>query len=103
MKKFLLLSSYLFITSLFAEAVTGNLLFSQLNSDNEIEQAYALGFIGGISDHLNQNKIICLAENVNQGKVNDIVKHYLLNNPEIRHYAAPIIINHILVESFPCK
>lgn len=72
---------------------------------------YVQGIIdGGV--HLNRvgkNQLIiisgfrhCSSDNVTGGQLRDVVKRYLEEHPERRHWAAANIVGEALEEAFPC-
>jgi hypothetical protein len=86
-----------------AEFVSGNDLFSKLNSTDYSDKHYALGYILGVFD-AGQSVRHCTPNNagVNAGQVQDIVKQYLNANPAIRNFSADLIVTDALKRIWPC-
>lgn len=82
-----------------AEFYTGNDLLERMNG-TESQKLIALGYVGGVSDSLN-NRMICMPS-ATLGQTRDIVKQYLENNPSLRHYSADSLIQSALAPIWPC-
>jgi len=86
---------------------TGNDLKSKLNSSSVMDNAYALGYVAGISDGLSKSKLhgfqACIPANVELGQLQDIVKIFFDKRPEILHFGASGLISSALTEAFPCS
>ena len=104
----LLLTIYLFLTAceLLAANVTsidGNKLLGQLQSSDKIDNYIAGWYIIGGADQLSLEEAICLPSTGESGQVIDVVKNYLINNPETRHHNAAALIFVALTDKFSCK
>jgi hypothetical protein len=100
MKK--IIATLLFVPAMVqAEFVTGNTLFKDMNGD-VVDKSIALGYVMGVSDAYT-NVTVCLPANVTAGQVQDVVKRYLENNPDKRHYTADSLVRDSLEKVWPCK
>jgi hypothetical protein len=104
MKK-LILTTCLTLLSLAANAQqfhfeSGNKLLDQMNGSN-MDRMYALGYVAGAVDAMN-NAVFCLPRSATVGQVNDMVKNYLTNVPQDRHFSADSIIAKVFGVAFPC-
>ena len=86
----------------------GNELFEWCNSKSLHTQGLCLGYINGAAHGLfwgsyNSEELYCLPPTSRYSQVQDVVKNYLLNNPEKRHTQSLIIIKDALQQAFPCK
>jgi hypothetical protein len=79
---------------------SGNQLLEQMNGSN-IEKMYAMGYVVGAADAMN-NAVFCLPKSATAGQVNDIIKNYLTNVPQDRHFSADSIIAKVFATAFPC-
>jgi len=96
-----------------AAPLSGNDLHKQL--ERPIGEApyllgYGEGFVAGIADALTgipkYNRIgsFCIPQKgVEYGQVVDVVKKYLEDTPERRHFYAFVLVKEALQKSFPCK
>lgn len=86
--------------------ITGNDLYSRITSQKITDNVYAIGYVVGVTDSGATEGIYgfkyCLPE-VNTQQVYDIVKKWLEENPEVRHYGAYGLVAAALQEAFPCK
>lgn len=110
LKKLLRLTSILSIlvaSPVWADFKDGNQLHSDCSRESFAEKGICLGYIMAIADVLGSDQLYgrsaCLPPNVSGGQVYDLVKQYLLNNPQDRHYAAKSIVVLVLSEAFPCN
>jgi hypothetical protein len=88
---------------------TGNDLLESCES-NDFKQAFCLGYITGVTDldgadgsAFPERRRSCVAENVSNGQVRDVVVKYLKDHPEERHIQASILIVKAMAQAFPCK
>jgi hypothetical protein len=105
MKK-LILATCLTALSLAANAqqlhfASGNKLLNDMNSSSVSDRMYALGYVAGAADTMN-GIVFCLPPSVTVGQVNDMVKNYLTNAPQDRHFSADSIIAKVFGAAFPC-
>ncbi len=84
-----------------AEFMSGNGLLKDMNGD-VVDKSIALGYVMGVSDAYT-NVTVCVPDNVTAGQVQDIVRRYLENNPDKRHYAADSLIRDSLEKVWPCR
>jgi Ssp1 endopeptidase immunity protein Rap1a len=89
---------------------TGNDLLDSCESKAEFKQAFCLGYINGATDLdgmdgsvFPERRRSCVAENVSNGQVRDVVVKYLRDHPEERHLLAAILIVKAMSQAFPCK
>jgi len=113
--KFLFASVLLLLasTSVHAQRVsplTGNDLLKWCESTDDIDRAFCLGYIIGVTDldgadgsMFPERRRSCVAEGANNGQVRDVVVKYLKDRPEERHILAAILIVKAMVQTFPCK
>lgn len=102
MKSKLILMSVLFASTAHAFFYDGNDLLRRLNSDDEVLQMVALGYVTGVSD-ANKGRTHCMPNNVTTGQLRDMVRNYLNNNPAERHFSAHSIVRAVLASVFPCE
>jgi hypothetical protein len=60
------------------------------------------GYIGGVADALNGTSF-CLSVGIVERQVEDVVKLYLRDHPEKRHFLASDPVTAALKEKFPCN
>ena len=81
--------------------LSGNKLYENMISDQTFERLYALGYITGVHDALEQSNH-CSPGNVTAGQVRDVVRRYMDQNPEFRNFDADILIRVALSNAWPC-
>lgn len=81
--------------------VGGNKLYKSCSSGNE--NAACSAYIVGAFDVASAMKVVCPPDDVTIGQVTDIVKRYLKEHPENRHYNASSIVVSVMQKTFPCK
>jgi hypothetical protein len=102
--------------------VGGNDLLRDCGSNAEANQMNCIGYISGIMDAEELDRIakaiaksgggsgggvvrryeFCIPAAVTFGQAQDVVTAYLRNNPSTRHIAAAILVEHALADAFPC-
>jgi hypothetical protein len=80
----------------------GNKLLSDMEDSSNTSRMYALGYVAGVVDSLNQ-VVFCMPSTVTVGQVNDMIRNYLRNTPAERHLPADVIITRAFSAVFPCK
>jgi hypothetical protein len=80
----------------------GNKLLSDMEDNANTSKMYALGYIAGVVDSMNQI-VFCLPSTVTVGQLNDMIRNYLRNTPAERHLPADVIIVKAFGVAFPCK
>lgn len=102
MKKLLIVG--LFAVSSVANAAyyTGNELFNKMTSKDTIDKMFALGYIAGVHDAI-ENVAVCAPQGVTLGQLGDVVLKKLRSIPEHRHNSADSLVFVALTEAFPCK
>jgi hypothetical protein len=83
-----------------AEFYDGNALYEEMRG-TAIEKAMALGYIMGAADAF-RGISFCPQDNVTSGQLNDMVRRYLIANPDKRHYSADSIVIHVISGNWPC-
>jgi hypothetical protein len=98
-----LIATLLMVPSLaMAEFYTGNQLLTAMRSSSTVDKSIALGYVLGVFDS-NQGITHCPPANVTAGQVHDMVKLFLEQAPSIRNSTADVIIQAVLMESWPCN
>jgi hypothetical protein len=102
MKKLLFIT--LAVTSIAARAefLSGNELLSQLDGESYSERGFALGYIAGVADAV-ENVLVCAPTSVTTGQMRDIVWKYLRANPQSRHFTASSLVVEALRKVWPCR
>jgi hypothetical protein len=87
-----------------ADFMTGNQLWEKCQASPPIICA---GYVSAVADimghHTVFNRRACFAPEVTNGQVADVVKKWLREHPESRHYVASSLAAEALAEAFPCK
>jgi hypothetical protein len=97
-----LLAGLLFVcTSAHAVYENGNMVLRDIEGSG-MNQMYALGYIVGVADALNNADTVCIPTTVTKGQLNDVVHIYLKNRPQIRDLPATILIMLALSEYWAC-
>lgn len=65
------------------------------------EQTYAMGYVVGIAD-TQSGTTVCIPHGTEVGQVVDVVKRELTGLPEVRHFAADVLVRNILKVTYPC-
>jgi len=87
----------------------GNLLHRNCKSGEGTYQALCLGYITGATDAIRGagkgagGFTFCPPEWVALGTVKNVVKNWLMRNPQKHQFAAPTLIAEALAKSYPCK
>ena len=105
MKKLILTTCLTLLLSVNAQANyfnDGNKLLSDMEENVNTSRMYALGYVAGVVDSLNQ-VVFCLPSTVTVGQLNDMIRNYLRNTPAERHLPADVIISKAFGVAFPCK
>ena len=105
MKKLILTTCLTALLSANAQATyfnDGNKLLSDMEENVNTSRMYALGYVAGVVDSLNQ-VVFCMPNTVTAGQVNDMIRNYLRNTPAERHLPADVIISKAFGVAFPCK
>ncbi len=84
-----------------AEFYSGNALL-RLMSGQQVEQDIATGYVAGVAD-AHAGIIWCGPPQVSVGQIRDVVKKYLEQYPEKRHFAADSNVAVALRTVWPCK
>ena len=67
-----------------------------------VSKGLCAGYIGGVVDTLAAANSDCLEKGTRLEQLIDLVKLYLTNHPESRHYAAASVVISAITEKFPC-
>jgi hypothetical protein len=102
MKKLLLITLAVTTTAAQAEFLSGNDLLSKLNSEGFADRGFALGYIAGVSDAL-EDVVVCTPTGATTGQARDLVWQHLRINPQFRHLGASFLIVEALQRAWPCK
>ena len=89
---------------------TGNELLDTCKSDDaDFSAGMCAGYISGVISGGRMQAFIdktktpfCTPDGVTNGQLYDVVKGYIKQHPEIRHYTGSVLIYIALRESFPC-
>lgn len=88
--------------SISAQVLTGNKLYSYLNSSDENYRYAGVGYIAGVMD-TGSEAVHCAPSSVTLSQVTDLVVQTLQGMPEKRHYSADRIVMAVLEFNWPCK
>lgn len=103
MKKLLAFTFALFLPiAANATFISGNELLQKMNSPENIEKAFALGYVTGVFDSFDEIVHCNAPLSVTAGQVRDIVKKYLENNPATRNKSAELLIATAINQLWPC-
>jgi hypothetical protein len=94
-----------------ADFATGNILWRFCNDPDPttwVSYGYCAGYMSGVADIMMQSIPVfgwraCLPETVSAAQATDVLKQFLNQHPEQRHYAAASLVAKALAEAFPCK
>ena len=79
----------------------GNKLKTDLNGTGS-DYAFALGYVVGTVEVLEDYKDVCIANGVTQGQLAEVVKKYFNENPESLHKPAYVLVFLALKKVWPC-
>lgn len=85
-----------------AQFRTGNKLLAELQSDSIVDRMFAVGYVTGVADALDQS-LYCLQNGMTIGQVSDTIQVALERTPQIRNEPADVLIVAILSKHYPCK
>ena len=90
--------------------IDGNTLHTRCNSPEDVyDKASCLWFVIGVADAIGgpnkgyQGRTFCHPSSVLTGQLRDVVKKWLNENPQLRHFTAVSLTAKALSEAFPCK
>lgn len=98
----------LFASPVRADFLDGNKLHETCNKETDFSfQGFCHGYIIAVADVMDDGQVmfgfkVCTPEGVKAPQLIDVVKRWLANNPQDRHYAADSLIAGALDEAFPC-
>ena len=101
MKKLLILAACCLTLPAHAEFKDGNRLYSEMTGSTN-QQMNAIGYIAGVTDALS-GVAVCAPASVTAGQLFDMVKQYLEDQPQVRHFTADALIYRVLTKVWPCK
>jgi hypothetical protein len=81
----------------------GNKLKTDMNSDGTYGKSFAMGYIVGTTEVLEDWGKVCVANGVTQGQLTDVVRKYFDDNPESLHKPAYMLVYFALRKVWPCK
>lgn len=84
-----------------AEFYSGNDLLQKMDGEFS-DRSLALGFVAGVAD-VWTNISVCPPKNVTLGQAHDIVRRYLVDNPQTRHFTAESLAKNALERVWPCR
>jgi Rap1a immunity proteins len=84
-----------------AQYIDGNKLFGECEAAGGFMEATCAGYIMGVTDALETE--VCVPNEVNVRQIVDVVKLYLHDHPEKRHFGASSLVTVALKEKFPCN
>ena len=99
MKK-ILIAILLVSNNAIAGYVDGNKIYNGLLSDKPHESLMAKFYIFGVVDTRFES---CIPDGVQGGQLFDVVKNYLINNPEKRQLSGSYLVELAIKEKFRCK
>ena len=88
--------------SISAQVITGNKLYSYLNSSDTNYRYAAVGYIAGVMD-TGSEAVHCAPPSVTLSQVTEMVEQTLHGMPEKRHYSADRIVMAVLEFNWPSK
>jgi hypothetical protein len=85
--------------------LTGNQLHQYCAApENTSQNGACFGYIVRVAGALDEKPgSYCLPTGVTGRQIEDVVKLYLQNHPEARHYSASYLVSAALKEKFPCN
>ena len=101
MKKIIAIISLAASFAAHAEFKDGNTLFSEMTGSTN-QRMNAIGYITGVTDVLS-GVTVCAPSTVTAGQLFDMVKQYLEEQPQVRHYTADALVYRVLTRAWPCK
>ncbi len=87
--------------SVHAEFKDGNKLYADMTG-SAAHQMHAMGYVMGVADAL-AGVTVCAPSNVSAGQVFDMVKMYLEEQPQLRHFMGDALVNRVLSKAWPCR
>jgi len=92
-----------------ADLVEGNGLLEACTSKQPLQGAMCIGYIRGVIDGenmmgtaLNKRPLVCLADGVTLGQVEEVVVKYLKDNPAERNKSSAGLIGIAAATAWPC-
>jgi hypothetical protein len=87
---------------------SGNDLWAQCSGNSDYLSGLCRGYVTGIADAMTNvagiyGRRACIPMPVTVGQTVDVVKQYLGQHPEQRHYTASYLVAQALAEAFPCE
>ena len=86
--------------------LSGNQLHENCSSTSLADKQECIGYVIGVLDALGSlpKPMFCIPlEVVSRQQVSDVVRRWLENHPEKRHYAANSLVFHAISQAFPCR
>ena len=81
----------------------GDQLLQQCTATIGAHMVFCFGYIDSVMDSLLANNEVCVASEVDDPQLRNIVVLYLKNNPGLRRLTAPELVARALTEAFPCQ
>jgi hypothetical protein len=98
-----LLAGLMFVcASASAQYVDGNSLHADLTSEKSNLKMYALGYVVGVADISLAAEVLCMPVGVTQGQIQDVVKNFMIANPQARNLPAYLLVQASLGKYWAC-
>jgi hypothetical protein len=78
----------------------GNDIYAFATSEDPVKEALFNGYVSGVMDA--NTEILCVPVEVTLQQAADIVRKYLEQHPDIRHFAGRGFVILSITEAFPC-
>jgi hypothetical protein len=92
-----------------AEYVSGNELFDRCSAPHSAAESNCLGFVLGVADTVVAYQVnpkvlqqVCIPSSATAEQLLDVVRKYLVANPEQRGWTATLLVFNALLSAFPC-
>ena len=102
LRNLLLAAAMLACTSAHAVYENGNMVLRDIEGSG-MNQMYALGYIVGVADALNNADTVCIPTTVTKGQLNDVVHLSLRTNPSMRDLPADLLVLAALGVHWECE
>jgi len=108
MKKVACMFLLLLSSHSYAAFQSGNSLYKAMQTAGAFSNGHAHGYIIGVADSFNGIKqeggdFFCIPKGATEGQLVDVVRAWIVNNPQQRHFSALSLISRALDDVFPCK
>ncbi len=106
MKKLLFILIFTFSSSCFSTVETGYSFLQKLNSNNQAEKQYLLGYVAGIYDayeNFDPSIYKCLGSSVKMSQIIDAISIYLKMNTHLQQYGIGYVFPNAIKEMYGCR